>query len=183
MKRLILAFACAVVGAGPLRGQQPAPSAPEDSAVRARLETQLRLRFARAVRQRVGLSDGQMARLQQVSAKYEQQRRPLAQEERSTRLQLRGLMLDEAHADQHQVDLLLGRLIGIQKRRLAVLEAEQRDLGEFMTPIQRAKYLAMQEQVRRRMQEMRERRMQRAPGAGIGPARGRPVPRGRDSQG
>lgn len=185
MKRLILVIAwsafAAVGRTASLAAQQPvppAPAAPRDSTARVRLETQLRQRFARAVRQRLGLTDEQMTRLQQVSAKYEQQRRPLALEEQSARLQLRGLMIDEARADQKQVEVLLGRMIDIQKRRAAILETEQRDLSAFMTPIQRAKYLAMQEQVRRRVQQMRERRMQGGRGSGFGPARGRPGPRG-----
>lgn len=169
MNRMMIVLASVVFGATAAAAQQPAPANPStppaarDSG-RARLESKVRERFARAVRQRVGLNDDQMTRLQQVTAKYEQQRRPLGLEERSARLQLRGLVLNEQSADAKQVDALLDKLVDVQKRRVALLEAEQRDLRAFMTPVQRAKYLAMREQVRRRVGEMRERRKDRGAG-------------------
>jgi len=153
-----LALALALAAA-PIAAQQPAPSKPlttSDSG-RADLEDRVRQRFALVVKQRVGLSDEQMSRLQQVQQKYEQQRRPLALEERSTRLQLRGLVINESAADQKQVDLLLGKLVDIQKRRIQLLEAEQKDLSAFMTPVQRAKFMGMREQLRKRVEQMRQR--------------------------
>jgi len=156
---------CVALLTAPAAAQQLDQPATKDT-TRALLESQVRQRFARAVRQRIGLSDDQMTRLQAVSSKYEQQRRPLALEERSTRLQLRGLVVDEQHADQKQVDALVSRMIDIQKRRIAIVEAEQRDLSGFMTPVQRAKYLAMQEQVRRRVEQMRDRGINGNRGAG-----------------
>ena len=37
-------------------------------------------------------------------------------------------------------------------------ESEQRELSTIMTPIQRAKYLALQEQVRRRLEQLQQQR-------------------------
>jgi hypothetical protein len=98
-----------------------------------------------------------MTRLQQVQQKYEQQRRPLMLEERSARLQLRGLVINEPAADQKQVDVLLGKLVDIQKRRVQLLEAEQKDLSAFMTPVQRARFMGMREQARKRVEQLRDR--------------------------
>jgi hypothetical protein len=41
-----------------------------------------------------------------------------------------------------------------------LLDLEQRDLATIMSPIQRAQYMALQEQVRRRLEQVRQRRMQ-----------------------
>jgi hypothetical protein len=125
---------------------------------RARLEGQLRQGFARLVRQRIGLSDDQMKQLRPVTQRYEQQRRLLQIEERDTRLSLRASIRDSQSADEKQVDQMLQRMIDIQKRRVQLLDAEQRDLATVMTPIQRAKYMALQEQIRRRLEQMRQRR-------------------------
>ncbi|MGH7678743.1 MAG: hypothetical protein ACRENU_09775 [Gemmatimonadaceae bacterium] len=126
---------------------------------RARLEAEVRRNFARRVQQQVGLSDEQMRRLGPITQRHEQQRRQLQVEERDARQSLRQLMLNEQTADAKQVDQQLQRLVEVQKRRAALLESEQRDLGQFMTPFQRAKFLAMQDQIRRNLEQMRQRRV------------------------
>lgn len=169
MKHGLLAIALAF-SAAPIAAQQPNPATPpaaRDTA-RARLEGRIRERFASVVKERVGLNDDQMTRLQQVQTKYEQQRRPLALEERSARLQLRGIVINEQAADQKQVDALLTKLVDIQKRRVQILESEQKDLSAFMSPVQRAKFMGLREQLRKRVEQMRERPAQRGvarPGA------------------
>jgi periplasmic protein CpxP/Spy len=153
---------------------QGAVQRPPDSVGRARLENEIRRVFARAVRQRVGLNEAQMSRLGPVAQQYEQQRRRLQMEERDTRLSLRASLRNEQAADSKQVDSMLQRMVAIQRRRLDLLESEQRDLATFMTPLQRAKYAALQEQFRRRVEQMRQRRTQLLegdPAAEPGPAR------------
>ncbi|HJQ20315.1 MAG TPA: Spy/CpxP family protein refolding chaperone [Gemmatimonadaceae bacterium] len=157
MNRILIAVACATLGAAPLAAQQSSQVAPGTDTSRARLEGQIRQRLARVVRQRVGLNDDQMNRLQQVESKYEQQRRPLALEERSARLTLRGQLVNEGSADQKQVDGLIAKLLDLQQRRIALVQQEQRDLSAFMTPVQRAKFLGLQEQLRKRVNQMRQR--------------------------
>jgi hypothetical protein len=145
-----------------------------DSVGRARLENEIRRVFARAVRQRVGLNDAQMNRLGPVAQQYEQQRRRLQVEERDLRVSLRASLRNEQGADPKQVDRMLQRMIEIQRRRLDILESEQRDLATFMTPLQRAKYAALQEQFRRRVEQMRQRAALRLEGEapqGQGPLR------------
>jgi hypothetical protein len=130
-----------------------------DSVGRARLEDEIRRGFARAVRQRVGLSQEQMGRLIPLTQRYEQDRRRLQIEDRDARMSLRRILRDESSADAKEVDQLLQKLVDVQKRRAQLLESEQRELSAIMTPLQRAKYMALQEQVRRRLEQMRQRRM------------------------
>ena len=157
MQRLLLGgvFALALANVAPA---QAIASRAQDPVARQRLEAELRRGFARAVRVRVGLTEDQMTRLRPIAQRYEQQRRQLQVQERDTRQALRAALRNEQTADQSQVDQLLQTMVEIQKRRLQLVEAEQRDLATVMTPVQRAKYLALQEQIRRRLEQMRQRR-------------------------
>jgi hypothetical protein len=126
---------------------------------RARLEMEVRRNFARLVRQRVGLTDAQMTRLIPVTQKYEQQRRQIQMQERNARINLQTAMRDEQTADPRQLEQHMQTLIGVHKQRAALIEAEHRELGEFMSPVQLVKFMALQEQVRRNLEQMRQRRV------------------------
>jgi hypothetical protein len=159
----------------------PAGDAPLDARAdsqRARLEGELRRGFARAVRQRVGLSDEQMSRLAPMSQRHEQARRQLQNEERNTRVALRQLMQNERTADPAQVERHLHSLIDLEKRRVQMHESEMKELATIMSPIQLAKFMAIQEQIRRRLEEMRMRRrgsMDEPPPGGPPPRRPPPA--------
>lgn len=126
---------------------------------RAALEQQLRERVAQITRKRLGLDDSQMEKLQGVNARFAPQMRSLTAQERDTRQRLRG-QLTAATPDQAEVARLLGNLFDLQKQRMTLLESEQKDLSAFLTPVQRAKYMGLQAQVRRRVDRLR------APNAG-----------------
>lgn len=53
---------------------------------------------------------------------------------------------------------LLDDMLRLQRQRFVLHEDEQRELALFLTPVQRAKYFGLQEQMRRRMEEMRTQR-------------------------
>jgi hypothetical protein len=112
---------------------------------------------------RVGLTDDQMARLAPVNQRFEMQRREILRRERETRVALRGAVLDSAHADQKRVEQYLEQLLQLQRQRIDLIEREQKELAAFMTPLQRARYLALQEQVRRRIEQRQNRAQLGAP--------------------
>ena len=141
------------------------PARPADQAGGPGLEQQFRERLAQVVRNRLQLNDGQMQRLRQVNARVERQRAQLFREERQARMALRGEVLAGDSADQAKVSQLLGDVLRIQRRRLDLIEDEQRALSEFMTPVQRAQYFAIQDELRRRLEDVRQQRQQRRPGA------------------
>jgi len=140
---------------GRLREQQRA--AP-NAARRQQLEARLRQGLWRVTKNRVGLSDEQMMKLAQVSRPFDVQRRQLAVQEREERLALRREILAGPNADQQRVAASLDRVLELQRRRAQLQIDEQRALGAFMTPIQRAKYAALQEQLRRRAEKLRGQR-------------------------
>jgi len=124
---------------------------------RAQLEQRFRERLAVVVQQQVGLNDEQMRRLSEVNQRYETKRLELVRRERETRIAMRRELMENASPNEDRVAQLLQESTRIQRERLDLVEAEQADLGKFLTPSQRARYLGIQEQMRRRIEELRDR--------------------------
>jgi Spy/CpxP family protein refolding chaperone len=140
---------------------------PQPNPNRAALEQQFRVRSAKLAQLRLGLTDAQLAQLEQTNARFAPQLNQLVMDERETRRQLRVEMTSGNQANQQHVSALIDNSILLQKRRIALVEAEQKDLARFLTPTQRAGYLALQMQVRRRAQELsRDGGMKKGPGDG-----------------
>ena len=166
MGRVRVLIAC-VLGLGVLSTVADAqrPGADSSRPRRELLEQRVRQRMAAVVKDRLGLTDEQMRRLGEVNRDTEGQRRLLNQQERDLRLGLRAELVRGDSASQDRVARFVDQLIDVQRRRIDLLSREQRALSAFMTPVQRAQYLAIQDQLRRRMEEMRgrPRRAQRRP--------------------
>lgn len=168
--------ALALVSTVPLAAQQqrpprPPPAARQDVAdtfaatpERARLEAQLRQRMGQVVRRQLQLTDAQFRQLTAVNRRYDERRKQLLQQERGIRMALRGELLRGAQADQKHVSELLDDLMRLQQDRLDLLRQEQHDLSTFLTPVQRARYAALEEQMRRRINEFRRRQLDAAGG-------------------
>ena len=124
------------------------------AARRQQLEQHIRRGFWRVAKQRIGFTDDQMLRLEQSTQRFDVQRRTLAQQEKAQRIALRREILADSAADQSAIAGAMDRLHELQRQRLDLQTEEQKELATFMTPLQRAKFLALQEQVRRRMQEL-----------------------------
>lgn len=124
---------------------------------RAELEARFRERTAEIVRRRLQLNDDQMTRLRTANQQFDRQRMALLAEERQARQSLRAELVAGATADQQKVASLLDQLMRLQRRRLDLMENEQRELGKFLTPVQRAKYFGLQNEIRKRMEELRDR--------------------------
>lgn len=118
------------------------------------LQQQIRRSLWRVTKERLGFSDEQMLRLERTSQRYDQQRRALAQQERAQRVTLRSEMLADSAANQSAIAAALDQIHAAQVRRLELQGEEQRELAAFMTPLQRARFTTLQEQVRRRLQEL-----------------------------
>lgn len=170
-------------GAVSLRAQVVAPGGPRAGVVRpgggaqqrAVLERQFRERTGELVRRQLQLNDDQMNRLQATNSQFEPQRVALVMQERQTRQALRAEMMKKDAANQQKVGGLLDQLVSLQRQRVDLVASEQRELGKFLTPVQRAKYFGLQGQLRKKMQELRDRRPARA-GQGsplLGPRRSR----------
>ncbi len=124
---------------------------------RMRLQRQIRQAFTRAVRTQLGLTDDQMHKLQPINQKYVGERQALVREEREARLSLRD-ELAKGQPDQAKVSQYTAQLQAIPHKRLDLNDAEDNELAAIMTPVQLAKYRALQERVQRQMNAMRGQR-------------------------
>ena len=147
---IVLLVLAAVTPAG---AQEQAPREPSQR--REMLEQRLRERTGEMVRRRLELTDDQMRKLQATNRQFERERGALIMCERELRRELRGQMMLEK-PDQNRVSQLLDQTIQIERQRLDLLQNEQRELAKFLTPVQRAKMLAIQSELRRRAQELRK---------------------------
>ena len=164
VRRMLMLVGVTIIGAAPaVEAQKPAGEPPP--ARRQALEQRVRQRTAAVVQEQLGLNAEQMRRLGEVNREMEGQRRLLHQQEREIRVGLRAEVMRGDSANQDRVARYVDQLIDVQRRRIELLSREQRALAAFMTPTPRAQYLAIQDQVRRRMEDMRGRRR------GSGPAR------------
>ena len=121
------------------------------------LERQLNERTAELIRRRLELTDAQMTRLQATNRQFEDPRRALFARERQTRMALRQEVTNEERANQARISELLDQTIQLERQRLDLRQSEQRELAKFLTPVQRARLLGFQTELRRRAQDMRRR--------------------------
>lgn len=122
---------------------------------RVALERQFRQALALVTRRQLGLDNAKMAQLMRVDQRFERQRRSLTQRQRQTRLALRAAMADSSPTAQTTIAQQLDTLLSLERQRIDMLEAEQKELATFLTPLQRAKYQALQERLRRRLEDLR----------------------------
>lgn len=167
--RFIVAFAAVALVAptvdaqGTRRREPEARMQRQSGQQRDSLEQRVRSRMANILRTQLGLTDAQMVRLRQSNERFEARRRELFQREREARGALREVMRSRDTTQQAQVGELLDRVVAVQRQRAELAEEEQRDLATFLTPMQRARYFGMEEQIRRRVEEMHERGGDRDP--------------------
>lgn len=151
--RLMLRAVVLLLVATPVFAQgRPAPT----PAQRDSLEARVRVRMEQMLRTQIGLNDEQIRRLAATNRQFEGQRRELFEQERRVRVELRAAIELGDSTQNARIGPLLDRTLQIQRERLTLQEAEQKELATFLTPLQRAKLFGMEEQMRRRMQEMRE---------------------------
>ena len=157
MSRLIRLLGIGIVLAlvsGDALAQRPAGP---PTARRQQLERELRERTGEVVRRRLGLNDAQMTRLQATNRQFEQQRMALFARERETRQALRQELAANEQANESRVAQLIDQTLTLERQRLDLLQEEQKELAKFLTPVQRAKLLGLQAELRRRAQDMRRR--------------------------
>ena len=160
--QLLTAVVLTAAPFAPLYAQGAGDSVPGRSggAARQELERRFRERSANIVRRQLQLNDNQMSRLQGVNRQFETQRVALFAEERRARQALRA-ELTATNPNQQKVATLLDQLMGVSRRRFDIQAGEQRELAKFLTPVQRAKYFGLQNQLRQRLEEVQRRGGQR----------------------
>ena len=173
-RALVVTSLALLTALGTAAAQLPPPDRPmpgDGGPRRQMLEQRLRERTGELVQRRLQLTADQMARLQATNQQFEQQRGTLVMKERDVRRELRQQLVSGA-ADQNRVAALLDQAMLMERQRLDLTQNEQRELSKFLTPVQRAKLFGLQNEIRRRAQEMRTRQMGRPGQGGPGGPRG-----------
>lgn len=144
------------------RMQGPGMQTPDRAAaIRAQIEE----RWGQRVQAELGLTDAQMERLRTSVRANEDRHRDFDRREADL---MRGVM-DQLRPGVAANNDSLGRALeGIAAVRVQRAQSDQqelRDLGQFLTPVQRARLLLMRNQLRERIDQIRR-------GAGVGVGRG-----------
>lgn len=154
-RRVSMAVAVLIVGAASASAQDR-PQPPRDAGQREVLEQRVRERMAQMLRTQLGMNDEQIRRLQATNRRFEAQRVGLFNQEREVRGELRGLIESGDTTQYQRIGTLLDRTMQLQRQRIDLQEAEQKELATFMNPMQRARLYGIEEQLRRRMDALRD---------------------------
>ena len=68
---------------------------------------------------------------------------------------MRDLMISGDTVNGANVTAGIDKMLQLQRQRFDVIEQEQKDIATYLTPMQRARFLGMQEQLRRRIEDLR----------------------------
>jgi len=110
-----------------------------------------------------------MQKLRQTNQRFATQRRMLTEQERGLRSEIRRELTPGVAANQAHVAAITDSLFEIQRQRLDMAQAEQKELATYLSPVQRVRYYGLQEQLRRQMELIRQRRQAAAQGASPAP--------------
>jgi Spy/CpxP family protein refolding chaperone len=138
-------------------GQPPAEGAQPQQ--RRQLELRLRARIEQILQERLQLTDDQSRRMGDLWVRLEPGRRALLTEERETRAALRAELLAGSQGNEARVRELMDRVSTIDRRKLDLRDQEQQELAQFLSPSQRARFFALQDELRRAVNDMQRRRL------------------------
>jgi hypothetical protein len=170
MRPLILPILAVLSMAPRLRAQDtlaPDPRAAE------RLRLQIEQRFGERVKEELGLSDDQAARMRVAMATITARRREMEQEERKMRQALAFQLRPGVAANSDSVAKLVESLTNHRVAYAQTFKDEMRELSGILNPVQRGQYLMLRDRLMQRAQELQQGRMLNS---GLAPAGRRPRP-------
>lgn len=121
---------------------------------REEMESRFRAQFAKAMKQRLGLTDEQAAQMETAVGGFQADRMALRHEEMALRLRVEAIFKDENASDEEARDVLQ-RLAALRLNEARLFESEQKKLLEILSPTQVVRFHAMREQMGGRIQQMR----------------------------
>ena len=151
----VLSMLVSLVVVVPLEAQRGPPmgrrgQGPE----RMELERRVRARMAEMMREVLGLSEEEDARLSEIVEGFEQQRRQLGRQEQAVRRRVEALML-EGGEDSAEAAELLERMSALRFQEAELFQAEHEALLEVLTPIQVLQLVHLREQLGQRIRRLR----------------------------
>ena len=150
MSRILLSLLLLAGAATPLRAQQP-DTQPGGPALRDRVER----RFSERVKEELDLTDAQAAKLKEVAKANGPRRKELRSRERALYAAIDQQLVAGEKADQDSVARMTREMLDLRVEYAQSLRDEMGKLT-FLTPVQRAKLMAMRDRLLHRVHEMRE---------------------------
>jgi hypothetical protein len=130
------------------------PISGQAQAVRERLEVQMQQQMVRLMRVQLGLTDAQIARVQEVRTRVDAQTRAIGTQEGKLRNDLRDEVTIGDTTRNAAVRDLLDRIVKLQRQRADIAEGEYKDLAAVLSPMQHARFIGLQEVLRKRINQM-----------------------------
>lgn len=112
------------------------------------MEKQLRIQSEKMLRERIRLSDVQVSRVRATTSKYGPRRQAVLREFREANRSLKNEV--DKGTNHKEVSRLMARTKELQRQHLKIVEEEEKELSEFLTPVQLAQYRSMQKQLRQK---------------------------------
>jgi Spy/CpxP family protein refolding chaperone len=150
MLRLLLSLLVVTGAAAPLLAQQP-DTQPGGPALRERVER----RFSERIKEELSLTDEQAVKLKEVAKENGSRRRELRRRERALYAAIDQQLKAGEKADQDSVARMTREMLDLRVEYAQSLRDEMGKLT-FLTPVQRAKLMAMRDRLLHRVHEMRE---------------------------
>ncbi len=114
--------------------------------------------FTNRLRQDLGLSDAQVVQVGAVLTEWGSVRQRLEEEERALRRALDGQLRPGVAANADSVTRVIDRLLRNRVEYAESFQAEMRALGPILSPVQRAQFLRLRDELLRRVRELQEQR-------------------------
>ena len=129
----------------------------------------LQARVDDLLRVRLQLNDDQFNKMRAMNGRLDIERRAQRQEEGVVRRALRAELMPGATPNETKVADLQDKLLVLEHQRITLQEKEQKELATYMQPSQRARFFALQDELRRSLQEVQRARVAGARGDSAGP--------------
>lgn len=150
--------AIALLGCATVLGCFPATLVAQEPAQPVQMRRAVEDAFSMRVRRQLGLDSAQAMAVGKVLTEWGTKRRNLEAEERQFNALLARQLRPGVAADESAVVELVDRLLGNRVAYAESFEGEMRELAAILTPVQRAQFLMMRDQVLRSVRELQERR-------------------------
>lgn len=134
----------------------PAQGAPGERA--EQLRERIERMFANRLRQDLGLGEAEAQQVGAVLAEWGDTRRQLEQEERTLRRALDGQLRPGVAANSDSLTRLIDRLLRNRVEYAESFQGEMRALVPILSPVQRAQFLRLRDQILQRVRELQEQR-------------------------
>lgn len=158
MRTLFIVLTAAVLGWGSVVAQDPPVQQ------RRILQQQVVERLLQNVQAQTGMTEEQFDRYREIARRSIEARNEIRRRERELWRELEGEMRPGVAADEDQVLELIDALVAVGREKVELVESEQQEYAEFLTPVQRAQLLIVHRRFERNIQQIIQRRLENRPG-------------------